>query len=130
MKKQRYTIRYKIALADIDMRQNLYSLIAFSLLSIIVSCTPLTPPSPTTSIISSVTFVSDSRQVVRAVYRNDDTVTLTFPDGRTEILVLAVSASGARYILEENEWWEHQGEATYSTSNQIIFTGKLQAPTQ
>ncbi|SFU45391.1 Membrane-bound inhibitor of C-type lysozyme [Nitrosomonas eutropha] len=104
--------------------------ILFSLLATLASCTPLTPPSPTTSIISSVTFVSDSRQAVRAVYRDDDTVTLTFPDGRTEILVLAVSASGARYVLEENEWWEHQGEATYSTSNQIIFAGKLQAPTQ
>lgn len=104
--------------------------ILFSLLAALTSCTPLTPPRPTTSIISSVTFVSDSRQAVRAVYRDDDTVTLTFPDGRMEILNLAVSASGARYVAGENEWWEHQGEATYSTSNQTIFTGRLQIPAQ
>ncbi len=112
------------------MKRFLKYFILFSLLAILTSCTPLTSPNPMAAVISSVIFVSDSGQAVRAVYRDDDTVTLTFPDGRIEILNLAVSASGARYVAGENEWWEHQGEATYSTSNQTIFTGRLQIPAQ
>jgi len=98
------------------------------LLSIAISCTPLSPPHPKVSIISSVVFISDSKQAVRAVYRDDDTVTLTFPDdkNRTEILKLAVSASGARYVSGTHEWWEHQGEAAYSVNDERVFTGKLQ----
>lgn len=98
----------------------------FMLLTTIVSCTPLSTPKPTVSVISSVAFVSDSGRVVRAIYRDDDTVTLTFPDNRIEMLNLAVSASGARYVAGMNEWWEHQGEATYSVNDKRVFTGRLQ----
>lgn len=108
------------------MRHNLHPLIAFSFFCVITSCAPLSTPNPTTSTISSVVFVSDSGQSVQAVYRDDDTVTLIFPDGRVEILDLAVSASGARYVSGINEWWEHQGEATYSVSDKQVFTGRLQ----
>ncbi|WP_287718943.1 MliC family protein [Nitrosomonas sp.] len=81
---------------------------------------------PTVSVISSVVFVSDSGQAVQAIYRDDDTVTLTFPNNRIEMLNLAVSASGARYVAGMNEWWEHQGEATYSVNDERVFTGRLQ----
>ncbi|MEB2332103.1 MAG: MliC family protein [Nitrosomonas sp.] len=98
----------------------------FILLTTIVSCTPLSAPKPKVSVISSVVFVSDSGQVIQAIYRDDGTVTLTFPDNRIEMLNLAVSASGARYVAGMNEWWEHQGEATYSVNDERVFTGRLQ----
>ncbi|WP_300172207.1 MliC family protein [uncultured Nitrosomonas sp.] len=125
MRKQKYIIRYKTTWIDIAMQHNLHFLVVFSFFSVITSCTPLSTPNPRVSIISPVIFVSDSGQTVQAVYRDDDTVTLTFPDGRTEILNLAVSASGARYTSGINEWWEHQGEATYSVHNEQVFTGRL-----
>ncbi|MXS85900.1 hypothetical protein ABO04_08270 [Nitrosomonas sp. HPC101] len=96
------------------------------LFATITSCTPLSTPNPKVSVISSVAFVSDSGQAIQAVYRDDDTVMLTFPDGRTEMLNLAVSASGARYVSGENEWWEHQGRASYSVKGELVFMGKLQ----
>ncbi len=110
------------------MRQLLKFCILFLFFISTIACAPLSPPNPKISIISSVAFVSDSGQVIQAVYRDDDTVTLTFPDdkNRTEILKLAVSASGARYVSGVNEWWEHQGEATYSVNDERVFTGKLQ----
>jgi membrane-bound inhibitor of C-type lysozyme len=95
----------------------------FALFTVIViaSCTTL---AATVSVINSATFVSNSDQQIQAVYRDNDTVTLTFPDSRIEILNLAVSASGARYISGKKEWWEHQGKATYSINDQVIFTGR------
>lgn len=98
----------------------------FILLTAIISCTPLSTSNPKASVINSVVFVSDSGQVVRAIYRDNDTVTLTFPDNSIEMLNLAVSASGARYVAGMNEWWEHQGEATYSVNDERVFTGRLQ----
>lgn len=108
------------------MKSFLNPLIFFTLFTTIVSCTPLSTLNPTVSVISSVVFVSDSGQVVQAIYRDDDTVTLTFPNNRIEMLNLAVSASGARYVAGMNEWWEHQGEATYSVNDERVFTGRLQ----
>jgi len=92
-------------------------------LSAIASCTPLISSA---SIINSAIFVSDSGQQIQATYRNNDTVTLIFADGSRKILDLAVSASGARYIAGTHEWWEHQGEASYSVDDKQIFTGKRQ----
>ena len=108
------------------MKSFLNPFIFFILFATIVFCTPLSTLSSKASVISSVVFISDSGQTIRAVYRDDDTVTLTFPDSRTEILSHAVSASGARYVSGTNEWWEHQGEATYSVNDKQVFTGRLQ----
>jgi len=91
-------------------------------LSAIASCTTLA----SSAIANSTIFVSDSGQQIQAIYRNNDTVTLTFADGKKEILNLAVSASGARYVAGTHEWWEHQGEASYSVDDKQIFTGKRQ----
>ncbi len=91
------------------------------------SCTALKPDSPVVSDIASVIiYVSETGQIVRADYRDDDTVILIFPDGKTKILQLAVSASGARFTSGAAEWWEHQGEATYRENDQLIFSGKQQ----
>jgi len=107
------------------MRQFLKFCTFFLLFFIVMSCTPFAVRNPPDSILK-VVFISDSGQAVRAAYRDDDTVMLTFPDGRTEILNLAVSASGARFVAGKNEWWEHQGEATYSVNDELVFTGRLQ----
>jgi membrane-bound inhibitor of C-type lysozyme len=70
-------------------------------------------------------FVSGSGQTIRADYRDNGTVTLTFTDGATKVLSQAISGSGARYVSGSDEWWEHQGEATYSVNGKRMFLGKL-----
>lgn len=78
------------------------------------------------AVVGTGVFVADDGQSVRAVYRDDDSVTLTFADGREEVLHIAISGSGARYTQGDREWWEHQGEATYSVDGQVMFRGKRQ----
>jgi uncharacterized membrane protein len=89
------------------------------------SCTSVTSPQPEASLVGSGVFVSDSGQTIRADYRDNSTVTLTFTDGTTKVLSQALSASGTRYVSGSYEWWEHQGEATYSVNEKQIFLGKL-----
>lgn len=64
-------------------------------------------------------------ETIRADYRDNGTVTLTFADGTTRVLSQALSASGARYVSGSDEWWEHHGEATYSVNGKWMFLGKL-----
>ena len=72
----------------------------------------------------STSFVAGNGIGVKADYRADESVTLTFADGRTQKLKRAVSASGARYVAGQDEWWEHQGEATYRRNDKLVFSGK------
>ena len=37
----------------------------------------------------------------------------------------AISGSGARYTNATGTFWEHQGEATYSVGDNIIFVGRV-----
>lgn len=56
-------------------------------------------------------------------------VTLTLPGGRTVVLPQAISASGARYSDGSRTFWEHQGSATYSEGEKVVFEGAVsQAP--
>jgi len=71
-------------------------------------------------------FVSTTGEILRAAYNDNDTVTLTLPDGSTDVLPIAVSGSGARYAADNREWWEHQGEGTYSVDDQPVFRGTLE----
>lgn len=89
------------------------------------ACAPLEAVGQGAALFGSGTFVSASGQSIRADYRNDGTVTLTWPDGQHRTLVQAVSASGARYIDGMAEWWEHHGEATFSDAGRVVFTGLL-----
>lgn len=82
--------------------------------------------SPGPRIVNSAVFVSEAGGAIRADYRDDDTVTLSFPDGGTRRLPAAVSASGARYAADGREWWEHQGEARYSVDERTVFVGRRQ----
>ena len=99
-------------------------LVALLMLIGSTSCASVTPP-PAASIVGSGVFVSDSGQTIRADYRSNATVTLTFGDGTTKVLSQAVSGSGARYVSGSDEWWEHQGQATYSVRGTQMFVGKL-----
>jgi hypothetical protein len=103
------------------------SLVALLILTGAASCASVTTPPPAASIVGSGVFVSDSGQTIRADYRDDGTVRLTFTDGTTKVLSQAVSGSGARYVSGPDEWWEHQGEATYSVNGKQMFLGKLKA---
>lgn len=78
------------------------------------------------SIIGSGTFVDASGETIHAVYRQNKTVELTFSDGTKKTLSQAMSASGSRHVLGSNEWWEHQGEATYTVNDKPVFIGKIQ----
>ena len=101
------------------------ALVALLVLIGSASCALVAPSQPAASVVGSGVFVSDAGQTIRADYRNDGTVTLTFMDGSTKVLSQAVSASGARYVSGPSEWWEHQGEATYSVNEKQLFRGKL-----
>ena len=101
------------------------SLIALLILTGSASCAAVTTPQPAASVVGSGVFVSDSGQTIRADYRDNGTVTLTLTDGTTKVLSQAASASGARYVSGPYEWWEHQGEATYSVNEKQMFRGKL-----
>lgn len=80
------------------------------------------------AVLGSGTFVAEDGRAVSAVYRDDGTVTLAFPDGSAEVLRLDVSGSGARYTSGLAEWWEHQGTATYSRGGRPTFVGRLPGP--
>jgi membrane-bound inhibitor of C-type lysozyme len=97
-------------------------LIALLILIGSASCASVTAPAA--SVVGSGEFVSDSGQTIRADYRDNRTVTLTFTDGTTRVLSQAVSGSGARYVSGPYEWWEHQGEARYSVNEKPVFVGK------
>jgi len=91
-----------------------------------VSCSSTTTPSATSSTIGAGRFVAASGETISADYRGNDTVILNFKDGTTRLLSRAVSGSGARYVSGPYEWWEHQGNATYSVSDKRVFIGKRQ----
>ncbi|MDO5610611.1 MAG: MliC family protein [Pseudomonadota bacterium] len=80
---------------------------------------------PSAEVINTVTFVSAGNESITAIYKKNETVTLTLADGTTKTLPIAVSGSGARYAADGFEWWEHQGEATYSVDGKPVFAGKL-----
>jgi hypothetical protein len=100
-------------------------LLAIALVALDSCAAPPTMPAGA-QVVGTGVFVSDSGQTMRAVYRDDDSVTLTLPDGSTELLPIAMSGSGARYAAGDREWWEHQGEATYSVGEKPVFHGRQQ----
>lgn len=71
-------------------------------------------------------FVAASGVAIDAVYFRDGTVALRLPDGTRKVLRQARSASGARYVQGTQEWWEHQGEATWSVDGKPVFVGEVQ----
>ena len=73
---------------------------------------------------NSVTFVSPSGKRVTASFdRQADSVSLTMPNGVAVRLPRAVSGSGARYANERITFWEHQGEVSVWSGEELIFKG-------
>ena len=91
-----------------------------------VGCTTAPPPAPAASpaILGKATFASASGTEIRADYLANATVKLTFPDGGTQILKQAISGSGIRFVSGNDEWWEHQGEASYRHDGILVFIGR------
>ena len=102
-----------------------FALIVLGLL-LVASCATDRKAADSAAVVNTGVFVSASGEQVRAVYRDDDTVTLTMADGRQENLHIAVSGSGSRYVEGAHEWWEHQGEATLSVDGKVVFRGRRQ----
>lgn len=96
------------------------------ILIVLPSCTSFNVEEkcPTKEIVGAATFIATDGQSIHAVYCSNSRVYLAFPDGSSEVLIRAFSASGARFKSDNNEWWEHQGESTYSVAGKRIFAGK------
>ena len=43
---------------------------------------------------------------------------------QTQILKQAISGSGIRFVSGNDEWWEHQGEASYRHDGILVFIGR------
>ena len=83
----------------------------------------LSAPAP--AVTGSGLFFADDGSSISARYYSNGTVTLQFQDMTRQTLHAARSASGARYALGGQEWWEHHGEATYAVNGKVVFVGKL-----
>ena len=81
------------------------SLVALLILGGSTSCGPVKPSSPAAFVVGSGVFVSESGQTIRADYRDDGTVTLTFSDGATKVLSQAVSGSGTMSGDQDLKFW-------------------------
>lgn len=56
------------------------------------------------------------------------TVRLLLPDGKTLILPVALSGSGARYSNGVMTFWEHQGDAILERGDTLLFEGRIVEP--
>lgn len=73
------------------------------------------------------TFVDGGGAVLLAVFDNAaGTVAVTLPGGREVTLPRAVSGSGARYSDGRETFWEHQGEATFTSGEEVLFEGRAE----
>jgi membrane-bound inhibitor of C-type lysozyme len=82
--------------------------------------------SPTSKHINVANYVSEKDEVVSASYDiQAGTVQVTLPDKTQVRLYQAISASGARYTNQNATFWEHQGEATYSIGEKIVYVGRV-----
>jgi membrane-bound inhibitor of C-type lysozyme len=71
-------------------------------------------------------FLSDSGSAIQATYYSNGTVSLKLTDSTVLILPIVMSGSGTRYADDRYEWWEHQGEATYTVDGKVIFVGNIE----
>ncbi len=109
------------------MKDLLFSCLACIAVLSTAGCSPVKEAAGPTSETRSGTFASAEGDAVTALYSKHATVRLLLPDKRQVELYLAISGSGARYTNGTAEWWEHQGEATYSVGGSNLFRGKIVA---
>jgi len=90
---------------------------------LLASCSPANRSKQQASV---AVYVSQTGEVVTASYDiQAGTVQVILPNKSSVKFYQATSASGARYTNENVTFWEHQGEATYSVRDRIIFVGKV-----
>jgi membrane-bound inhibitor of C-type lysozyme len=69
-------------------------------------------------------YVSDKGETLKATFdTRNNTVQVVLPTQQKIKLHGAMSASGARYTHGNREFWEHQGQATYSVGGKALFVG-------
>lgn len=98
------------------------------------------PPVKTFEMIADVNSSTEKKPVTTVYYLsrngtkltasfdpNTSQIQVTLPDGRTVLLPVAISASGARYSNAWETFWEHQGKGIYTKGDQVIFEGTVQA---
>jgi membrane-bound inhibitor of C-type lysozyme len=91
---------------------------------LLTSCSPANHASNQKANVA--TYVSGKGEVVTATYDiQSGTVQAILPDKSRVKFYQAISVSGARYTNKTGTFWEHQGEATYSAGDSIIFVGKV-----
>ena len=83
------------------------------------------PPDPA---IVAVTYVGAGGAELSASFdREGKQVRLVLPGRATLLLPEAAAASGARYSDGSRTFWEHQGKATFSEGETIVFEGSVKA---
>jgi len=108
------------------MRLLSFLLILCSLVLVTGGCSTTTKARASIAIAGQASYLSVSGTTIHATYYTDKTVKLKFSDNNSLILPIAVSGSGARYANDRYQWWEHQGEATYSIDGKVVFVGNIQ----
>ena len=103
-----------------------FLLIWCSLVLVTGGCSTTTNGRASIAIAGQASYLSVCGTIIHATYYTDKTVKLKFSDNHSLILPIAVSGSGARYANDRYEWWEHQGEATYSIDGKVVFVGNIQ----
>ena len=108
------------------MRLLSFLLILCSLVLVTGGCSTTTKARASIAIAGQASYLSVCGTIIHATYYTNNTVNLKFPDNHSLILPIAVSGSGARYANDRYQWWEHQGEATYSIDGKVVFVGNIQ----
>lgn len=76
---------------------------------------------------------SDGDVELHALFNNNErTVSFNLDEVGDVILASTISASGARYANEDETlvFWEHQGEATVTLNEEVIYTGTVVSSTE
>jgi len=78
--------------------------------------------------VTTVQYLSNNGTTLTASFDpNTNQIQVTLPDGRTVLLPVAISASGARYSNAYESFWDHQGKGIYTKGDNVIFEGTVQA---
>jgi membrane-bound inhibitor of C-type lysozyme len=107
-----------------SMKKVIFCLTCFAVLPF-ASCSHSDNSADRKSEIGRGTFVSTNGEAVTAVYSDNATVRLLFPDKSEVELFRATSGSGTRYTNGAAQWWEHQGEGSFNRGGTNIFRGKI-----
>lgn len=111
-------------------KATLWAVFALAASAFLQGCEPPPPQSKNGQLQSANVpqgeFVASDGQQILVQYLSTERAKLRVPDGPELLLEQAVSASGARFVADDWEWWEHQGEGTLRHGEAIVFQGQQQ----